>query len=110
MAATAEVTKADDDSNGMITGCEYAAMKRDAEHAVGDVAHAVMATLKPDECVVSHILEEQETSATATSNGRMLEASRRRRGRVLSEEYLVGILSGGKVMFILIAATVLDLT
>ena len=89
VAATAEVTKADDDSNGMITGHEYEGMKRDAEQAVGNVAHAVMATLDPNECVVEHIrkhLEEQETSATATGSGRMLEASRRRRGRVLSRD------------------------
>ena len=111
VAAAAEVTKADDDSNGMITGCEYAVMKRDAEQAVGDVAHAVMATLKPNECVVDRIrkyLEEQETSATATGNGRMLEASRRRRGRLLSEEFSTNLMdpfqSGWAVIGILIVA------
>ena len=49
----------------MITDREYLEMKRTAEREAGAVAHAVMATLQP----------------------RMLEASRRRQGRLLDDKH-----------------------
>ena len=60
VAATAEVNKADDDNDGMITDHEFEGMVQDAEQTAGDAAHVVKATLKPDECVVNHIREHLE--------------------------------------------------